>query len=86
MNEFLTSAVRPMGRACRSVAIGLIGGVWRRMSHEEIDARLARRPAVEQTMIVAAALVGLATASLLSAQFGVAGLLAFFLAVVALVR
>ena len=86
MSEFLTVSLRPVARACRSVAVGIIGGFRRSMTHDEIEARLSARPLAEQTLIVAATLVGLAATSLLFAQFGVVGVLVFFVLVVVLVN
>lgn len=56
------------------------------MTHAEIEARLSARPVGEQALIVAATLAGLALTSLLFAQFGVPGLLVFFVLVVVLVN
>jgi hypothetical protein len=86
MSEFITVSLRPVARACRSVAVGLIGGFRRSMTHAEIEARLAARPLSEQTLIVGATLAALALTSLLFAQFGVVGLLVFFVLVVVLVN
>ena len=76
----------PAARACRNVALGLIGGFCRRLGHDDIAARIAARPPSEQALIVAGALAALALTSLLFAQFGLIGLLAFLIVVIVLVN
>jgi hypothetical protein len=86
MSEKLSDHLQPLGRACRTVAFALIAGFCRRLGHDEVAARIARRPAGEQAMIVAAALAALALTSLLFAQFGAIGMLVFLLLVILIVN
>lgn len=80
------SIVQPAARACRTVALGVISGIYRRLGHDEIEARIAARPQREQALIVGLTLCGLALTSLLFAQFGVIGMLVFLLLVIFVVN
>lgn len=76
----------PAGNLCRTAASALIAGVWRRLSLEEVEARLKAQPVRDQAAIVAGVLAGLLAASLVAAQFGIVGILVFLLAVVLIVN
>jgi hypothetical protein len=86
MPEKLSDHLQPLGRACRTVAFALIAGFCRRLGHDEVAARMSRRPAREQALIVGATLAGLALTSLLFAQFGAIGMLIFLLLVIVIVN
>lgn len=75
----------PLARTSRTVAAALIAGVTRDEA-ETVEARLRARPPRDQARIVGATLAALMGASVLAAQFGLPGMLAFLLAVIVLVR
>lgn len=74
------------GITCRRAAATLVGGFLRNRPLAEIDAALAARPAREQALLVGGVLAALALLSFLAAQFGVVGMLGFWLAVIVLVN
>jgi hypothetical protein len=78
--------LRPAARMCRTVALGLISGVWRKLGHDEIETRIAARPQNEQRLIFGATLGALALLSFLFAQFGLIGMLVFLLLVIVVVN
>lgn len=80
------SVLAPLARTARTVASALIAGFRRGEDADRVEARLRMLPVRDQALIVGATLAGLFTASLLAAQFGLPGLLAFMLAVIILVR
>lgn len=86
MTETLRTLLPRAGALCRTCAVTIISGLWRRHSIKEIDARLRARPLRDQVVITAAVLAGLFLLSLLAAQFGWIGMLAFWLLVIVLVN
>lgn len=86
MGDRIKQVTAPLAQICRNVAVGVIAGLARRRSIEEIDAALSRRRPQEQTAIVAAILGLLFLFSLVAAQFGWIGLLLYWLAVIVLVN
>jgi len=73
-------------QSARRVAFAVLGGVIRRYTPEEIEERVSRRPAHEQAIIVISVLLALLFTSLLFANAGLIGLLAFFLIIIILVK
>ncbi len=80
------SVLSPMGQLCRTVAATLIAGVWRRHPAAEIEARIKRLGTAEQTGVVGGVLGLMFLCSLFAAQFGILGVLLFWLGVILLVR
>ncbi len=74
------------GHLARSVSATLIAGLWRRMTSEQVEARLKALPAREQAGLVGGVLGLLFLCSLFAAQFGILGMLAFWLVVIVLVN
>lgn len=74
------------GALARTVAATLVAGVWRRMSAEQIEARFKALAPREQAGTVGGVLGLVFLLSLFAAQFGLLGLLAFWLVVVLLVN
>lgn len=82
MPEARNGLLSPAGQMCRTVAATLIAGVWRRLSAEEVEARLKRLPLRDQVGAVGGVLGLMFLLSLFAAQFGILGLFAFLLLVV----
>lgn len=78
--------LRPLGIACRNVAIALLSGWLTGRSFDELEARLSARPTGEQALIVGAVLAALFLLALLAAQAGLVGLALYGLAVVLVAR
>ena len=76
----------PLARQGRTVASAVIAAFRRSEDPETVEARLRRLPARDQALIVGGVLAGMFLTSLLAAQFGIVGVLAFVLAVIILVR
>ncbi|MGY6633379.1 MAG: hypothetical protein ACXIU8_06490 [Alkalilacustris sp.] len=76
----------PLGQMCRTVSATLIAGVWRSRSIDQVEARIKRLGLRDQVGVVGGVLGGMVLLSLFSAQFGLVGMLAFFLAVVVLIN
>ncbi|MBL4541812.1 MAG: hypothetical protein JKP97_08395 [Rhodobacteraceae bacterium] len=77
--------VQTAGRMCRTVTIGLIGGVRQRLGHADTEARIEALPAREQAVIVSATLALLFGLALLAAQAGWIGMAVYWLAVILLI-
>ena len=75
-----------IGSHCRRGAVALIAGVCRWRSIGEINERMLVRPVQEQILITTAVLGAVFALSLVAAQFGWIGMLAFFLAVILVVN
>lgn len=86
MSNRIASLATPAALFCRSAAVALIAGIAHRIGFDEVEARLAARPAQEQALLVGATLVALFLAALLAAQAGWIGMLLFWLAVIVLAR
>ncbi|MBK5928924.1 hypothetical protein [Rhodobaculum claviforme] len=80
------SLLSPMGQMCRTVSATLIAGVWRSRSIAEVEGRIKRLGLREQAGVVGGVLGLLLLLSLFAAQFGIPGLLVFWLGVIALVN
>lgn len=74
------------GATCRSVTALVIAAFWRGRTVKEIDAALAARSLSEQALAFGAIVVTLFGLSLLAAQFGWIGLLAFWLGLIVVLR
>jgi uncharacterized protein involved in cysteine biosynthesis len=74
------------GHLARTVAATLVAGLWRRMNAEQVEARLKALPARDQAGLVGGVLGLMLLCSLFAAQFGILGMLAFWLVVILLVR
>jgi hypothetical protein len=86
MAETLKSWLPRVGLLCRSAAVAVIAGVFRRQSIGEINDRLRSRPLGDQVAITGGVLALLFLLSLAAAHFGWIGMLAFWLAVIVLVN
>ncbi len=75
-----------LGALCRNAAAALVAGVWRKASVAEVRDRLAALPVRDQVAIVGGILTALLLLSLLAAQFGIVGMLVFWLTVVVIVN
>lgn len=75
-----------IGEMCRTCAIMVVAGVWRRRSFSEIEARILALSRTGQIAVTTAVLGFLFLLSLFAAQFGWPGMLIFWLAVVVLAR
>lgn len=83
----MNKAILPrVGELCRTGAVALIAGVYRRRSISDINDRIVARPVSEQAVITIAVFAALFVLSLAAAQFGWIGILLFWLAVVVLVN
>lgn len=71
---------------CRTCAVLVVAGVWRKRSFSEIEARLLSLSLAGQAAVTVAVLGFLFLLSLFAAQFGWPGMLVFWLVVVVLVR
>lgn len=76
----------PVGHLCRTVAATLIAGVWRRRSADEVETRIKRLGLRDQVGVVGGVLGMMLLCSLFAAQFGILGMLAFWLVVIVLVN
>lgn len=74
------------GILCRTSAVALIAGVYRRSSIKEINDQLVARPLQQQVLITLAVLGVLFALCVLAAQFGWIGMLLFWIAVIVLVN
>lgn len=75
-----------LGVIARTSAVAVISGFCRRRSIGEINERVAARPIHDQVAITVAVLAALFVLSLIAAQFGWVGMLAFWLVVIVLVN
>ncbi|WP_420024135.1 hypothetical protein ACN9JG_19440 (plasmid) [Cereibacter azotoformans] len=73
-------------RAARRSAATLVASLWRGLSSEEVESRIARRPPRDQAVIVGGVLAALFLISTLFAQAGVVGFLTFLLLAVIVVK
>ncbi|MCB6178608.1 hypothetical protein LHP98_10755 [Rhodobacter sp. Har01] len=80
------SPLNAMGRSARRVASALIAGITRRHKAEEVEAWIAALAPREQAGVVLATLAALFLLSLVFAQAGVVGMLAFLLLVILVVN
>ena len=74
------------GQMCRTVTAALIAGVWRRRSISEVERSIKRLGLREQAGIVGGVLGLMFLLSLFAAQFGIVGLVVFWLLVIVLVN
>lgn len=75
-----------LGQTCRTVAVAVIAGVWRRESIEEVQARILALPPREQALVTAGVLGALFLLSLIAAQFGWVAMMAYWLVVILVVN
>ncbi|MCE6967217.1 hypothetical protein [Cereibacter sphaeroides] len=81
-----TDILRALWTSARRVACAVLAGLVRRHRAEDLEKRVGALPAPEQGAIVLAVLGGLMVVSLLFAQGGVIGMLAFLLLVVLVIN
>jgi hypothetical protein len=74
------------GALSRTVTSVLVAGVWRRMTPEQVEARLKAQSPRDQAGLVGGVLGLMFLCSLFAAQFGILGMLGFWLLVILLVR
>lgn len=86
MGDPIRQFTAPVAQTCRNVALGLIAGLDRSRSVEDVDAALARRSGPEQAVIVGGVLALLLLFSFVASQFGWIGLLLYWLAVIVVVN
>jgi hypothetical protein len=86
MAEERRAVLSEIGLRARGVAFALVGGVARLCGKPEFEQSLHDLPRPKQRRITVLALSGLLVASLLAAQFGWIGMLAFWLAAIVLVN
>jgi hypothetical protein len=86
MTQILRPLVRPAGLACRTVVVSLLSGWLTGHSFDDLERRLAARPAADQAAITAATLLALFLLAILAAQAGIVGMLLYGLGVVVLAR
>ena len=75
-----------MGGLARTASSGLIAGVWRSRSVEDVEARIKRLALRDQVGVVGGVLGLLLLLSLFAAQFGILGMILFWVAVILLVN
>ena len=81
-----TDILRALWTSARRVACALLAGLMRRYRAEDLEKRIGALPAPEQGAIVLSVLCGLMLVSLLFAQGGIIGMLAFLLLVVLVIN
>lgn len=86
MSLALGRLLTPVGHICRLGASSLIAGVWRRRTPSEVEDRLRALPMRDQVLAVGGVLALLFLVAVFAAQFGIIGMLAFWLGVVLLVN
>lgn len=86
MSLAITRILAPLGHTCRSCAAALIAGVSRKRDARAIEDRLKSLPVRDQVWMVGSVLMALFMASLFAAQFGIIGLLVFFMLVIVLIK
>ena len=75
-----------MGGLARTVSASLIAGVWRSRSIPQVEAQIKRLSTRDQAGVVGGVLALLLLLSMFAAQFGIIGLMVFWLAVIVLVN
>lgn len=86
MTQTLRRTLAPLGVAARNASALVVSGVARRLGVRDVRDRIEALPAGEQALVVGGVLGLLFLISLFAAQFGVVGMLLFFLAVVLIAR
>lgn len=86
MSAIAAKLTSRLGSICRNASAALISGVWRKTSVSEVRDRIAGLPVRDQVLVVGGVLMALLLLSLLAAQFGIVGMLVFWLAVVLVVN
>ncbi|MEL6643812.1 MAG: hypothetical protein AAFQ79_07750 [Pseudomonadota bacterium] len=86
MATTLKTWIPRFGVLCRTSAVALIAGVYRRSSIQEVNDHMVARPLQQQVLITPAVLGALFALSALAAQFGWIGMLLFWIAVIVLVN
>lgn len=80
------SLLSRLGGLCRTGALVLVAGVYRKRSLSELNERMQARPLQEQAILTALVFVLLFALCVLAAQFGWIGMLVFWLAIIVLVN
>lgn len=75
-----------LAQMARTAAALVIAGVWRRRDFVEIEKHLRSQERPVQITVTLAVLGFLSACSLVAAQFGIVGMLVFWMAVILLVR
>jgi hypothetical protein len=86
MTQTLRRTFTPLGVAARNATALVVSGVARRFGLGDVRDRIAALPVGEQTLIVGGVLGLLFLLSLFAAQFGVVGMLIFFLGIILIAR
>ncbi|MEM6891522.1 MAG: hypothetical protein AAGD43_27205 [Pseudomonadota bacterium] len=74
------------GLLCRSITALVVAAFWRRHNIKDIEAALAARSKLEQALAFGAIVISIFGLSLFAAQFGWLGLLAFWIALIVILR
>lgn len=85
MATAVARTVESAGRLCRTVAVGLIGGVRRRLGHDDTEAKIEALSAREQALITGTTLLLLLLGALVAAHGGWIGMGAYWLAVILII-
>ncbi|MGY6411935.1 MAG: hypothetical protein ACXIUV_13045 [Alkalilacustris sp.] len=75
-----------IGGLARTVSATLIAGVWRSRTISQVESRIKQLSLRDQGGVVGGVLALLLLLSLFAAQFGIIGLMVFWLAVIVLVN
>jgi len=86
MATTLRKLVPHVGVLCRTGAVAVMAGIWRARSIHEINAWLSARPLGQQVAVTLGVMAVILALSLVAAQFGWIGMLAFWLALIVLVN
>lgn len=82
----LKQALNPIGSASRNVVALLVSGAARRIGVDDARDRIAALGFRDQALVVGGTLGLLLLLSLFAAQFGIVGMLLFFLAIIVIAR
>ncbi|MDA7426667.1 hypothetical protein [Thalassococcus lentus] len=80
-----TNSDTPLSKLCRALVALLIAGFWPGRSAEEIDAQIATLEPGQHNLVLGGVLTFTVLLALFALQFGLLGLTAFLLAVLAIV-
>ena len=86
MPETLRRTFAPLGAAALNATALVVAGVARRFGVQDVRDRLEALPLRDQALVTGGVLGLLFLVSLFAAQFGLAGMLVFFLCVILIAR
>jgi hypothetical protein len=86
MSETLRRTLAPLGAAALNVTALVVAGVARRFGVQDVRDRIEALSLRDQTLVTGGVLGLLFLLSLFAAQFGVVGMLVFFLGVILIAR